>query len=224
MLDSAAELRAATARIAHGQLAWFSIGFVPSALYGPLPEVIRRFREAQPTVEVSLSELTTVQQIEALKAGRIDVGFGRLSFADKRISGEVISKEAVVAALPSSHRLARHKRIALAKLVKEPLLLYPAKPRPSYADQVLQMFHARGLRPTIALEANEMQTAIGLVVAGVGYALVPESVQGLHRVGVVYLPLADAGVSTPVILNCRAGDDSPLLAQFRAMVADERRS
>ncbi len=223
MLDSVAELGAATTRIAHGQLAWFSIGFVPSTLYGPLPKVIRLFREAQPTVQVSLSELTTVQQIEALKAGRIDVGFGRLSFDDKRITGDIISEEAVVAALPASHRLARHKRVALAKLVREPLLLYPAKPRPNYADQVLQMFHSRGLRPTIALEANEMQTAIGLVVAGVGYALVPESVQGLHRVGVVYLPLVDAGVSTPVILNRRAGDDSPLLAQFRSMFTDASR-
>ena len=218
VLDRLTEARAATVRIARGRRAWFSIGFVPSTLYGALPEVIRRFREAQPAVEVGLSELTTVQQFEALKAGRIDVGFGRLRFDDERITCEVIQEETVIAALPAGHRLARHKHLSLAKLASAPLLLYPAKPRPSYADQVLEMFRSRGLHPTVALEANELQTAIGLVVAGIGYALVPRSVQALHREGLVYLPLSDEGVGSPVIMNCRAGDASDLLVQFRAMV------
>ena len=218
LLDRLTELRVATMRIAHGQRTWFSIGFVPSTLYGVLPEVIRRFRTAWPDVEVGLSELTTVQQVEALKAGRIDVGFGRLRFEDADIAGEVISEEALVAALPGGHRLARHKRLSLAKLTPEPLLLYPAKPRPSYADQVLEIFRLRGLQPTIALEANEMQTAIGLVVAGIGYTLVPRSVEGLHRAGLVYLPLSDSGVMSPVIMNVRAGDASELGAAFREMV------
>jgi DNA-binding transcriptional LysR family regulator len=218
VLERLAEVQAATARIARGSRAWFAIGFVPSTLYGPLPEVIRRFREAQPEVDVGLSELTTLEQVDALAAGRIDVGFGRLSFDDPRIEGEAVAEEPIVAALPASHRLARRKRVALAALAGEPLLLYPARPRPSYADQVLDLFRARGLAPAVALEANEMQTAIGLVVAGIGYALVPRSVQGLHREGVVYLPLTDAGASTPVIMNCRAGDASARLAAFRQLV------
>jgi LysR family transcriptional regulator, benzoate and cis,cis-muconate-responsive activator of ben and cat genes len=217
-LERLAEVRQATARIARGGRRWFGIGFVPSTLYGALPEVIRRFREAQPDVDVGLSELTTIQQIEALKAGRIDVGFGRLRFDDDRIEGEVVSEETVVAALPAGHRLARRKRLALSELAGEPLLLYPARPRPSYADQVLDMFRSRGLAPAVALEANEMQTAIGLVVAGVGYALVPRSVEGLHREGLVYVRLSDDGVGSPVIMNCRVGDGSGLLVQFKQLV------
>ena len=220
VLERVADLRAATARVARGRRAWLSIGFVPSALYGPLPEVIRRFREAQPAVEVGLSELTTVQQLEALKAGRIDLGFGRLRLGDAQVTDEVIAEEAIVAALPAAHRLARHKRLSLARLADQPLLLYPAKPRPSYADQVLEMFQARGLQPAIALEANEMQTAIGLVVAGIGYALVPRSVQGLHREGLVYLPLSDTGVTSPVVMNYRTGDASEMVSRFRSMVHD----
>ena len=89
MLERLDEACTATTRIARGGRTWFSIGFVPSTLYGALPEVIRRFRAAHPQVEVGLSELTTVQQIEALKAGRIDVGFGRLMLEDARVAGEV---------------------------------------------------------------------------------------------------------------------------------------
>jgi len=218
LLDRMAEVQAATARIAGGGRTWFGLGFVPSTLYGALPEVIRRFREAQPAVELSLFEMTTVQQLEALKAGRIDVGFGRLQVDDDQIIGELVREEPVVAALPVNHRLARHKSLSLAKLAAEPLLLYPAKPRPSYADQVLEMFHSRGLKPVIALETNEVQTAIGLVVAGIGYALVPQSVQALDRAGVLYLPLSDERVTTPIIMNRRRDDDSELTTYLRAMV------
>ena len=121
-------------------------------------------------------------------------------------------------ALPVNHRLVRHKNVSLAKLASEPLLLYPAKPRPSYADQVLEMFQSRGLKPTVALETNEVQTAIGLVVAGLGYTLVPQSVQNLHREGVLYLPLSDEGVTTPVVMNRRRNDESELTTYLADMV------
>jgi len=218
VLDRMTEVQAATRRIATGTRTWFGIGFVPSTLYGKLPEVIRRFREAQPAVELSLFEMTTVEQIEALKAGRIDVGFGRLQMDDDAVVGELVREEPVVAALPVNHRLLKHKHLSLAKLADEPLLLYPSKPRPSYADQVLEMFRSRGLKPVIAQETNEVQTAIGLVVAGLGYALVPQSVQALDRAGVVYMALSDEGVTTPIIMNRRRDDDSELTTFIRAIV------
>lgn len=210
ILDRMAEVQQATERIAGGGRTWYGLGFVPSTLYGALPEVIRRFREEQPTVELGLFEMTTIEQIEALKSGRIDIGFGRLHIEDSGISGKKVGEEPVVAALPARHRLLGHKSLTLAKLAAEPLILYPARPRPSYADQVLDIFHTRGLKPTIALETNEVQTAIGLVVAGLGYALVPASLQALDRAGVVYAPLSDAGIMTPIIMNRRRDDDSEL--------------
>lgn len=218
ILDRMDEVQRATTRIAGGGRTWYGLGFVPSTLYGALPEVIRRFRKAQPAVELSLFEMTTIEQIEALKAGRIDIGFGRLRIEDDGISGELVRNEPVLAALPEKHRLLEHKNLTLTKLAAEPLILYPAKPRPSYADQVLEIFHSRGLKPAIALEANEVQTAIGLVVAGLGYTLVPGSVKALDRAGVVYVALSDADVTTPIIMNRRRDDDSELTTFIRAIV------
>lgn len=210
----------ATRRIAQGQRQAFGIGFVPSALYGVLPELIRRFRAAHVEVQVHLSELTTVQQMDALKAGRIDVGFGRLVLDDPDIEGVTMQEEPMVAALPAGHPLLKRKRLELAVLAEEPLLLYPARPRPSYADHVLQVFRSHGLAPRVAMEANELQTAIGLVAAGVGIALVPQSVQRLHRDDVAYRPLADIGVVSPVIMNVRRDDRGELLSRFRELALD----
>jgi DNA-binding transcriptional LysR family regulator len=207
-----------TRRIAQGRRMWFGVGFVPSVLYGWLPDLIKKFRAAVSDVELGLSELITVQQAEALKAGRIDVGFGRLYLDDPAIISEVLVEEAVVAAFGADHKLRARRRVSLAQLADEPIVLYPARPRPSYADEVLNIFQSRSLSISVAMEANELQTAIGMVAAGVGVALVPESVKRLHRDDVNYRPLADAGVVSPVIMNYRSGDQSAELARFRELV------
>lgn len=208
------EIQAATRRIGAGQRRWFGIGFVPSALYGFLPELIRSFRLESEDVEVVLSEMTSVQQADALKAGRIDAGFGRLPLEDPELVCEVITQEPLIAALPLKHPLIREKQISLSMLASEPLILYPARPRPSYADHVLQQFRVRGLSLTNVIDANEMQTAIGLVAAGLGVTLVPGSVRRLQRDDIVYRPLHEKDVTSPVIMNTRAGDKNPDLMRL----------
>ena len=94
MLDRLAEVQHATARIAQRPAHLVRHRLRALDALRRAAEVIRRFREAQPTVEVGLFEMTTVEQIEALKAGRIDVGFGRLRFDDDDIVGELVTRGA----------------------------------------------------------------------------------------------------------------------------------
>jgi LysR family transcriptional regulator, benzoate and cis,cis-muconate-responsive activator of ben and cat genes len=104
----------------------FSIGFVPSTLYDRLPEVVRRYRAARPEVEIALLELITLEQIAALKAGRIDIGFGRLPFDDPAVERRLLRNERMIAALPSGHTLlARKGTLRLDELAGEPLIVYP---------------------------------------------------------------------------------------------------
>ncbi|TCS37364.1 DNA-binding transcriptional LysR family regulator [Paucimonas lemoignei] len=218
LLARVKEVQEATRRISQGQRRWLGIGFVPSALYGFLPELIRSYGEQSKGVEIVLSEMTSVQQATALKSGRIDIGFGRLPLEDPEIICETIAEEALVAALPLKHPLLKSPRLTLAALAKEPFILYPVRPRPSYADQVLQQFRIHGLTLSSIIDANEMQTAIGLVAAGVGVTLVPSSVQRLRRDDIVYRPLSDSSIMSPIIMNRRAGNDSPDLIRFCELV------
>lgn len=211
------EIEEGARTIARGQKQWFGIGFVPSVMYGLLPDLIRRFRLDAPGVETGFTELMTMEQAAALKLGRIDIGFGRLPINDPDIDCVTLMREPLLAVLPVGHPLAERPMVSLADLAADALIVYPARPRPSYADQVLDLFAVRGLRPAQVREANEMQTALGLAAAGIGVALAPASVQGAQRNGVVYLPLAEPEVVSPIIMNFRAGDPSPVLARFRAM-------
>lgn len=193
----------------------FVIGFVGSTLFGLLPEVIRRFRAHADHVEVSVIECSTVEQIAALKEGRIDVGFGRLRFEDPAIRRIVLAEEALVAVVPVDHPLVALARpLHLHELLGDTLIVYPRPARPSYADQVLGIFHDLGLQPGPIQEVRELQTAIGLVAAHVGLCIVPESVQRLKRDDVAYLPIADRAARSPIMMIHRAGDISNELARL----------
>ena len=221
VLQRTDELRAMTRRIGAGNKRQFGIGFVASTLYSTLPELIRRLRLTAPDVEFVLSELTTLEQAAALKEGRIDIGFGRLRFDDDGLTRRVIREEKLSVAAPQGHVLTRIKGpLKLKHTADGPLILYPKTPRPSYADQVLSFYRKLGLEPKVGFEARELQTALGLVAAGVGIALVPSSVRRLGRNDVKYLGLDEPEITSPIIVSFRPNDRSPLLDKFLRLIRE----
>ena len=219
LLQKADEVRTMTKRIGTGKRRQFGIGFVASTLYDTLPELIRLFRLGDPDVEIVLSELITIEQAVALKDGRIDIGFGRLWFDDDGLTRRVLREENLAVAAPHGHRLSRMKRrLTLDQVADVPLILYPNAPRPSYADQVLSFYRRRGLEPKVGFEVRELQTALGLVAAGLGISVVPLSVRRLGREDVDYLPLNEPDIVSPIIVSYRPNDSSALLARMLDLI------
>jgi LysR family transcriptional regulator, benzoate and cis,cis-muconate-responsive activator of ben and cat genes len=213
VLDRIEEMKAIAQRLNEAERPRLAIGFVASTLYGYLPEVIRRYKAARPDVELALLELTTLEQLAALKEGRIDVGYGRIQFDDAEVERLLLRNERLIACLPASHSLSSHRGpLRLDDLSEEPLIVYPKAPRPSYADQVLALFRNRGLKPPIVHEVRELQTALGLVAAESGVCLVPASVERLRRDNVVYRSLKEPSAVSPIIMSTRKGDTSPDIA------------
>jgi DNA-binding transcriptional LysR family regulator len=208
------EVRLATQRLGAGQRRWLGIGFVPSMLYGTLPNTIRRFMDEHPGIDVVLTELTSVQQAQALQSGRIDVGFGRVAIESEGLLNTLIEEEPLVAVLPAGGALAAAPEVSLQNLAEQTVILYPAQPRPSFADQVSAQFRVRGCPITRSFETNGLQTAIGLVAAGMGVSLVPRSVERLKRDDVVYRPISDAGVVSPMLMSTRRADTSQDVARL----------
>jgi DNA-binding transcriptional LysR family regulator len=203
----------------------FSMGFVGSTLFGYLPEVVRRFKAAHPNIEVTLHEMTTLEQFKALKEGLIDVGIGRIRHEDPNIRRIILREEALVAALPMGHPLAFLDRgLHLRELVQETVIVFPKTPRPSFADQVLAAFHDRGLELIKTLEVRELQVALGLVAAGMGVTVVPESVLGLKRNDVCYKQMDETNLTSPIIMSIRARDTSEDVKSMLALIYSLYRS
>jgi len=219
------EVSKATRRLGDRQRRWIGIGFVPTLLYGALPKVIHQFMRDHPELDVVLTELTSIQQVDALRAGRIDVGLGRVPVEADGLVNNVIEEEPLVAVLPAGSALARLKKVSLELLSNETAILFPAQPRPSFADQVLSHFRMRGFPIKSTYETNGLQTALGMVAAGIGFSLVPQSVQGFRRDDIVYRPVSDKGIYSPVLITTRFDDQSrdlvTLCAAIRAAIGSE---
>ncbi|MBF0657830.1 MULTISPECIES: LysR family transcriptional regulator [Psychrobacter] len=101
-----------------------NIGFVPSVLYGLLPEIIAMLKQSSPDIEVNLKDISSYQQIEALKSGEIDIGFGRFAHKDPWIQQILLRHERYVVALPKAHALAHIREQRLIDLANNRLILY----------------------------------------------------------------------------------------------------
>jgi len=207
VLQRVEQMKTATIQVGLGQRPRLSIGFVASTLYGELPMLTRKLRHAYPDIDFQLLELTTMQQIPALKSGRIDIGFGRLRSNDRSVSRIVLREERLILAIPPGHALARETGpLPLEAVGRHPLIVYPKEPRPSFADQVLNLLHDHNIRPAQVHEMRELQAALGLVAAEVGVCLIPAAAK--FRNDLVYRPIDDERATSPVILSHRANDGS----------------
>ncbi len=201
------------------------IGFVPSTMYGALPRIARMFRAAKPQTELVLVEKISAEQNDALNAGQIDVGFGRLRLDDPRVKREVLREEPLVLAIPAEHPLAHSTTpLSLVDAAPYPLLVYPRTPRPSYADQVLSIFRDKGVEPAEVHEVQEMQTALGLVASGMGLCVVPVSAQRLRREEVVYRALLEPSAVSPIVMSTRLHDQSEDIVLLRLLIDEVYRA
>jgi DNA-binding transcriptional LysR family regulator len=214
------QMRTATRRVGLNQNSVLSIGFVASTLYGGLPTLVRKLRQHAPTLDIQLLELVSIQQIPALKEGRIDIGFGRLRPTDPNVVSTVLREERLAVALPMGSPLADESTpIALSRLSGQKLIVYPKEPRPGYADQVIGLMLADDVRPSEVQEVREIQTALGLVAAEAGICIVPSSARQM-RSDVRYRMIEGDRATSPVILYHRVGDNSEYIALVKQLIQD----
>jgi DNA-binding transcriptional LysR family regulator len=185
----------------------------PSATILALSTILRRFREAWPEARVSLVELNSLEQIRALKAGMIDVGFGRVRIDDAAVHRIVLREEPLLAALPAGHALAAQATVSLADLAREPFAIFPNDARPSFGGSVLTVFGDHGLSPRELIEVGDLQSAMILVAAGEAVSLAPEGARHFTHPDIAFRPLRETVVS-PLILSSRVGDQSAALQAF----------
>jgi DNA-binding transcriptional LysR family regulator len=165
-------------------------------------------------VEVQLREMTTGDQVSAILARQIDIGFVRPPLDELHLRVSVLVREDFVAVLPRNHRLARARRVALKRLAAEPFILFPRHLGPRLYDPILSACQRAGFSPKVAQEAMHVPTIVSLVAAGAGVALLPESVRALRWSGVVYRPLEQPTTGTAIALASRKADDAPAVRHF----------
>lgn len=200
--------------IGEGAAGRLRIAFIGSASYGVLPELIRTFRSEYPDVELALSALNNAELKTALIERQIDIAFARPALEDDEIRCDLIHQEPLILAVPAESDLAERDELTLAELKRETFVLYPRRPRPSFADYVLELCKKEGFIPGSEVLAQDYQTAIALVSVGVGISVVPQSVSQSDRHGVVFRPFEEGSLRTAISLAVRRDNQSVHTNQF----------
>ncbi|MBM7367850.1 LysR family transcriptional regulator [Gordonia hydrophobica] len=204
-------------RIAGGEIGRVSIGFTGSATYHLLPAMARRLRAELPDIDLDLhGEMLTPQQAAALHDGVIDLGFLRPPVHDRRLRYEVVGAEPMVAVVPHSHPLATRTSLEVADLEHEVFVAYSGFNRSVVFEVVIDACQRAGFRPVIRHEVGETATLVSFVAAGLGVALVPQSVQQLQITGAVYVPLAGEVPTVELAMAMRDEPPSPDLERVLA--------
>jgi DNA-binding transcriptional LysR family regulator len=207
-------------RAHHGEVGTIRLGFVQSATFQALPAILRAFRAAHPDIVLDVRAMTSLRQAEALTADRIDVRLMRPQRPLPQVSPRTVSRDPLVAALPSSHPLADRDALPLSALADESFVLYARPSGPEVYDTIIGLCRETGgFSPRIVHEVPDVQTLVALVAADLGVSLLisptPE-----HREGVVFRPLTDDLPRWQMVLAWSPERMAPVLARFLEVAGD----
>jgi DNA-binding transcriptional LysR family regulator len=218
MLAQAAELPELVRRAAAGESGRLALAFVSSADYSVLPPFLRSYRAQFPQVQISLQEATSDLQLDDLLHNRVDAGLLIPPLPEKARAEldylKVLSEPLILAAPACLDALRASGPVWLKDLPPLPLIIFPRPIAPALHDAILGCFRSAGITPEIGQQAIQMQTIVSLVSAGMGLALVPQSVSNLMRPGVEYRALHDPSPQVETGLAWRRDNRSPVLLGF----------
>jgi DNA-binding transcriptional LysR family regulator len=158
-----------------GEAGTLRVGFGIAVLARGLPNLMLRFRKRFPNVDLSVRNMSTSDQTQALRDRKIDIGFVRLPILSEDIETIPIVSERLMIVL--SEQANHDARKGLAALRNAPFILPCRTDSVSFYDHVFRTCAAAGFVPRVVQEADVFFTALNLVRAGLGVSIAPSAVQ-----------------------------------------------
>jgi len=215
------EARAAALRASRGETGLLRLGFTESASFNPaVTHAIGAFRARYPNVDVRLEEDHSESLVQRLAQGGMDAAFVRPPFVMDGVTFTPLVQEDLVVVLPAGHPLARRRRLRLEHLRGHAFILYARESGYGLSADIMAACRQQGFSPAIAQHAPQLSSAVNLVAAGMGIAVVPASMQALRASAVQYRPLDAAwpkamlGLATA---SAATAVQSAVIANFAAL-------
>ena len=199
-------------RVARGEQGSLAIGFTSASGYTLLPAVVRRLRERTPGIALTLKELVSTSQVEALNAGQLDMGLMRPYTLQSDLVSLPIMTEGMLLAVPAGDAHTWPEQPTLACLHHRAFIMYsPYEARPFY-QMLTARFEREGVMPDVVEHIGQVHTMLAMVSAGVGAALVSEACARVQFDGIVFRRMDTEPVST--VCTYRRDNENPILQLF----------
>jgi len=183
-------------------------------------DTLRLFAKRYPDVHLELRSLSTPAQTQALREGRIQIGFVVLPVDDATFSTEIVAREPLVVALPEHHHLAARQKVPLGALGGERSILFPRPLSPGYYDQIIAWCRNAGFSLNVVHEMDNIYTSLALVEAGLGVSLFPASIQNVSRKGIVFREIQGPIPMVECAVVYRPGPQSSVVMSFLNVVRE----
>ncbi|WP_372156748.1 LysR substrate-binding domain-containing protein [Xanthomonas campestris pv. fici] len=225
ILARSEEARRAVSEAAAGFNGRMRVAYADSLCVHPIiGKVLLGYRSMACKASMTLVEMDSKRQLDALSLGDLDAGFVRdmpsCPDVTQSFRLDIVDREPLLVALPCAHRLAGRQRLTMMDLCRETFVVQSLKSAHSPHKRILLLASHAGFQPVIRRELVPLGGLLALVAAGFGITVVPASLRVAKIGGVVYLPLHAPEAYLPVAVVSRMGDESPALAQFLSLVQD----
>ncbi|SRR5258706_3867792 len=198
------------------------VGLASSVPLSPVGRVLGEFRRQSEGIDLRLQELHSAELMDGLRRGMLDAAILREPAADAAFLTCEILREALVAALPNRHRLARLKVVPAAALANERFVLFPRAMAPALYDQIITVCREAGFSPQVEQEVSEWHTILALVATGFGVSLMPATVAALRVRGAATRPLRPSVARAAIFLCAPREPSTPAAEAFVRFVLSRR--
>ena len=210
LLLAASNAVATTRRVATGQVGRLSLGLGGTAAY-VLTDVLSKFRRRYPEVQLALNPLNLAYHQEALMDERIDIGLLILPNQNSELDTRMLTRIRLIVAMPTGHPLSTHRSLSLKALAEQDFVMVPWAQGQGFGRLIMKVCRKAGFSPQIVQEAEPMESVVGMVAAGAGIAIVPQSMQQLHLRKVVYRPIEESYAVADIAVAWRKTGFSPIV-------------
>ena len=215
LVDNAA---LAAQRISKGEAGLIKLGFTAASSYSFLPRLLAYVKSELRDVQIELSEMVTLQQLEALRESRLDLGLVRPPVDELGIATAQVASEQLLLAVPRSHRLASGPPCSLKDLAGEPFITFSPVQGRYFYELIAGILSRAGVSVRYVQHVSQVHSILALVSAGIGISIVPETARKLHFEGVEFRELSGTPTSAELRLAWCTENSNPALPAFRDLV------
>ncbi len=205
--------REAARRAARPAKTSFALGFLTGQEMDWLPEAMRILHDELPKLEVTVSSQYSPDLADGLMRGRLDLAFMRRETSSTDLEFAAVIKEPLVAVLPSDHRFASRKAIALKDVVDEPFISV-SRTAPALQAILNDYFDKSGTAIKPAHEADNLAMAISLVASTRGVAFLPAYARNFLPWSVISRPIKGDAPTIDLVVGYNKANASPILKLF----------
>jgi DNA-binding transcriptional LysR family regulator len=191
------------------------IGYISSTYQDQLGQILKEMGQVFPFVKTRLYEIPTVKQVQALEAGKLDLGILRAPVPSEKLQCRHLFNDPFVAVFPGS--LGPFSSLAELSqfLGNQPFIFFNQDYAPDYFRKLQEICQRLGFSPELRHEANNILSILQLVQHGLGVSIVPRSVQGLFpSLALAYYDLGALPIFTEVVLAYKQQALPPAAAWF----------